>query len=329
MVQFSMKPQKIEISYKTIIFTVLVAIGLGVLWILRDLILLFFVCFLLMEALNPTVTKLEKLKIPRTLGIFIVYLIVIAVISFSIAGIVPIFIEQTSGLVQTLPNTLQNIKIFGTSAIDFSTQFKLLESLPSEVAKAALSVFSNIFTGLLTLVITFYLLHERRHFDRYIVKIFGAKGQGKATKIINLLETRLANWVNGELLLMTVIGLMSYVAYLFLGLNYAVPLAIIAGLMEIVPNIGPIITTGIAGLVALTISPLTALLTILAGMIIHQSENNFITPKIMKETVGLHPLVTIMAIAIGAKLAGIPGAVLAVPIFLTIQIIAGVLIEKD
>jgi len=323
-----MKLQKIEISYKTIIFTAIVVLGLAVLWLLRDLILLFFTCFLLMEVLNPAINKLQRIKIPRILAIFIIYVIAIAVFSFSIASIVPIFVEQMSGLIRTLPTTLQNIKIFGTSAIDYSTQFKIIESLPAEVAKAAVSIFSNLFTGLLTLVITFYLLLERSHFERYIEKAFNENGRGKALKIINLLENRLASWVGGELILMLIIGILSYIAYLILGLPYALPLAFIAGLLEIVPNIGPIITTGIATLVAFNISPVIAFATVIAGLTVHQLENNFITPKIMKETVGLPPLVTILVIIIGAKLAGITGAVLGVPIFLTFQIIFGVLFEK-
>lgn len=323
-----MKPQKIEISYKTIVFTVLLLLGIYTTWFFRDIILLLFVCVLLTEALNPTVSKLEKLKIPRTLAIIMVYLVVIAIIGVSIAGIVPIFVEQTPGLIQAIPQALQNIKIFGASAIDFSSQFKLIESLPSEIAKTAVSLFSNLLTGLLTLVITFYLLHERKKLDDYTAKFFGENGREKFIRIITLLEKRLGSWVTGELMLMTIIGLLSYIAYFILGLKYAVPLAIIAGLLEIVPNIGPILTAVIAGLVGFTVSPLTALFAVLAGMIIQQTENNFITPKVMKETVGLNPLVTIVVISMGAKLAGVVGAILAVPVFLTIQIIVSVFWEK-
>jgi predicted PurR-regulated permease PerM len=127
---------------------------------------------------------------------------------------------------------------------------------------------------------------------------------------------------------MTTIGVLSYIGYLILGLNYALPLAMIAGILEIVPNIGPILTAVIASLVALTISPFTAVLTILFSLLIQQLENNFITPKVMKEAVGLNPIVTIFTIAMGAKLAGIGGAILAVPIFLTIQSVFKVLTEK-
>jgi len=323
-----MKPQRIEISKKTIFFIVMLGISLAVLWTLRGLFFMFFVCFLLMEALNPIVSKLQNIKIPRILAILLVYSVIIAVFSLFVAEIIPIFVEQTSSLVKTLSVTLQNVRIFGNSAIDFSSQFKIIESLPTEIAKAVLSIFSNLFNGLLTLVITFFLLQERPHFNLYIEKLFSEKNHQKAAKVMHLLENRLAKWIGGEFLLMTIIGIMSYLAYLLIGINYAVPLAIIAGLLEIVPNIGPTISTGLAALVALTISPFTALITIISGLIIQQLENNFIVPKIMKETVGLHPLVTILVIVVGAKLAGIPGAALGVPIFITLQVIFEFVLEN-
>lgn len=324
-----MKPQRIEISYKTIIFTILSVLGLLLLWNIRDILLLVFVCFIFMEALNPLINKLESFKIPRALAILVIYLVIVAVISLSIAGIVPLLVEQTTGLVRTLPNTISNLKILGTSAIDFSAQFKLLESLPTEIAKTVLSVFSNIFSGFIIMVITFYLLIERRNFVRYSLRFFGHDFKEKIMKILEILENRLGSWVNGELILMTLVGLLSYVGYLFLGLNYTIPLAIIAGILEIVPNIGPMITTILAGLIGLTVSPLTALLAVIWGIIVQQVENNFITPRVMKAAVGLNPIITILTITIGAKLAGIGGALLAVPVFLTIKTIISVLIKKD
>lgn len=324
-----MKPQRVEISYRTIVFTILSVLGLLLLWNIREILLLIFVCFMLMEALNPTINKLETLKIPRALAILLVYLIIIAILSLSVAGVIPILVEQTSGLIKTLPATLSNFKILGTSAVDFSSQFKLIESLPGDIAKAVLSLFSNLFSGFVAMVITFYLLIERRHFAKHSLHFFGDKAKVKIMKILEILESRLGSWVNGELILMTVIGLLSYLGYLVLGLNYAVPLALIAGILEIVPNIGPIIASILAALVGLTISPLTALLAVVWGIVVQQAENNFIVPKIMKETVGLNPIITIITIAVGAKLAGIGGALLAVPVYLTIETVVSVLMKKD
>lgn len=320
-----MKPQRIEISYKTIIFVIVSVLGLALLWSIKDILLLLFICLILMGALNPTVSRIEKLKVPRPAAIILVYILIISVFGLALAGLVPLLKNQTSELLRILPSTLQSIQIFGLSAVDLSSQFKLLESIPGEIAKTVLSLFSNIFSGFVILVITFYLLIERHHLDKYSLKIVGSKGQLLISKIFNRLEGRLGSWVNGELILMTTVGLLSYIGYLVLGLSYAVPLALIAGLLEIVPNIGPIIAVVLAALVGLTISPWVALLTIVLGIIIQQAENNFLVPRIMKATVGLNPIITILTIATGAKLGGVGGALLAVPVYLTIETVVSVL----
>jgi len=323
-----MKPQKIEISYKTIIFTVLFLISLVLIWQLRGIFLLLFLCFIFMQALNPTVSRLEKLKIPRFVGILLVYFLILIGISFAAAGIIPVLVEQTTSLIETLPNTISNINFWGIKPIDISSQFKLLENLPSNIATTLFSIFSNIVSVFVFFVLTFYLLIERKNLDKYAVPIFGQKNQDKVILIMNELEKRLGNWVNAQLFLMLTIGVLSYIGYLVIGLNYVVPLAIIAGLLEIVTNIGPTIATVIAAFVGLTVSPLTALMAIAWGIIVQQLENNFIVPKVMKATIGLNPLVTILLIASGAQLGGVAGAVLAIPTYLTISTIVSVLNKK-
>ncbi|PIZ60922.1 hypothetical protein COY20_00730 [Candidatus Shapirobacteria bacterium CG_4_10_14_0_2_um_filter_40_12] len=323
-----MKPQKIEISYKTIIFTVLFLISLVLIWQLRGIFLLLFLCFIFMQALNPTVSRLEKLKIPRFVGILLVYFLILIGISFAAAGIIPVLVEQTTSLIETLPNTTSNINLWGIKPIDISSQFKLLENLPSNIATTLFSIFSNIVSVFVFFVLTFYLLIERKNLDKYAVPIFGQKNQDKVVLIMNELEKRLGNWVNAQLFLMLTIGVLSYIGYLVIGLNYVVPLAIIAGLLEIVTNIGPTIATVIAAFVGLTVSPLTALMAIAWGIIVQQLENNFIVPKVMKATIGLNPLVTILLIASGAQLGGVAGAVLAIPTYLTISTIVSVLNKK-
>lgn len=320
--------KKIEISYKTIVFTILFLLGLVLLWQVRGLVVLLFISFVFMEALNPAVSRLEKFKIPRPLGILILYIIILTVISFSVAGIVPILVEQTTGLVQTLPETLKNVKIFGSDAIDLSSQFRILENLPGSIAKTAISVVSNVVSGFIILFLTFYLLLEKKNFPKYGLEVFGETGKEKMIAIIERLEARLGSWVSAEFFLMTIIGVLSYFGYTILGLRYAVPLAIFAGLLEAVPSIGPTVATALAALVGFTASPLTGVLAIIVGTIIQQLENNIIVPRIMKQTVGFNPLVTILLIAAGAKLGGVIGAILALPVFLTIETISKVLINK-
>lgn len=324
-----MKPQKVEISYKTIIFTVLFLLSLVAVWQLRSLILMCFLCFIFMEGLNPVVTWLQKFKVPRVVAILIVYAFIVAAISFSLAGLIPALVEQSTNLIKALPSLSKNINIWGLNPIDLSSQLKILENLPGNIATTAVSVFSNLISVFVFFVITFYLLLERKNFEKYLIQAFGEKNQPKALEIITQLEKRLGSWVSAELFLMLIIGILSYIGYLIIGLNYALPLAIIAGLLELVPNIGPTVAAILAGLFGLTTSPLTAILAVLCGVIVQQLENNFIVPKIMKETVGINPLITILLIASGAKLGGIIGAIIAVPVYIMAEIIIKTLNNKN
>jgi predicted PurR-regulated permease PerM len=315
-----MKAQKVEITYRTIIFTVLFLISLLVLWQLRPLILTVFLCFLFMEGLHPAVNWLEKTKMPRVLAILLVYLFIIAALSFSVVGVIPDLVDQSTVLIKNLPAALKNIDILGLNFIDFSSQLKILENLPGSITSLVVAIFSNLLSIFVFFVITFYLLLERKNFDKYLKSIFGQKSL-KAITIFNQLEKRLGIWVGAQLTLMLIIGILSYLGYVIIGVNFALPLAIIAGILELVPNIGPTIASILAGIFGLTISPITGVLAVIWGIIVQQLENNFIVPKIMKEAIGINPLITILLIASGAKLGGVVGAVIALPLYITIETI--------
>jgi len=120
---------------------------------------------------------------------------------------------------------------------------------------------------------------------------------------------------------MIIIGLLTFIGLTLLGIDYALPLAIFAGFLEIIPSFGPFISAIPAVLVGLLISPLMALAVIALYFLIQQVENNFIVPQLMAKECGLNPLVTIIALIVGFKLGGVIGAILAVPVVLLIEII--------
>jgi predicted PurR-regulated permease PerM len=282
-----------------------------------------------METINPVITRMEKLKIPRLLSISIIYLVVLAILFFAFAGIIPILVEQTTGLIKTLPSIIQHTNFFGLSAIDLSSQFKILEPLPGDITNLAVSVLSNIVYAIVIIMITFYLILERKHFNRHFNNYFGEKVGSKITKVIDQLEVRFGSWINAQLIVMLIIGILSYVIYLILGLKYAVSLAIIAGLLEIIPNVGAIIAIAFAAIIGLNTSLSMALLVVAFCTTLHLIVNNIIVPKILKETCNINPVVTILLLVVGAKLGGVVGVILAVPIYMTIEVIYKVLSNKD
>ena len=312
--------KKVEISHRTIIFTVLFLISLYFLYQIRQILVVLFISFVLMSAFNPAVNKLEKLKIPRLLGIIIVYLLVILALGVSIAGVIPPLVDQTATLISRLPDYFQSLRLPAIDQDIISSQISQLGSIPANLLKLTVSIFNN-FTALLVIaVVTFYFLIERKNLDHYLAVLFGGDGKDKAKTFIDKLEHRLGGWVRAQLTLMVIIGVMSYIGLRLLGIEFALPLAILAGILEIVPNIGPVLSAIPAVLAGLVISPLMGLAVVALYFLVQQLENTLIVPQIMARGVGVRPLVVIISLAIGLKLGGLVGVVLAIPFMLLLRI---------
>jgi len=317
--EMAAKIQKIEISYKTIVFTFLFLITLWFLYQIRDILLLLFISLILVGALNPIVNRLEKCHFPRWLAIILIYFILFGIFIISVVGLIPTLIDQTSHLAQIVIGWLNEASYLGFSSNNLKNQIQELSGLPTQIFKLALSVFSNILSLFAILLVTFYLILEHKNLDRYLFFLFGPEGKKKSKKLINRLERKLGGWVRAELFLMTIIGVLSYLGFRLLNLRFALSLALLAGVLEIVPNIGPVLAAAPAVLIGFLRSPLTALLVAAWTFLIQQLENNLIVPRVMQKSAGVNPLITILTLAIGFKLAGVMGAILAIPIFLMIE----------
>jgi len=317
-----MEAQKIEISQKTIIFTVGLLLSLWFLYQVRSIVFLFFVAFILMTAVNPLVKLANKIKIPTILVMLLIYFGLIALVSTVIASLVPALVQQTKEVTLLVPTYMQNLGDMFNTKFDPNVVGGYLNSIPSNLLKIAAGLFSNIINILALFFMSYYLVLERPKLHRYFMRFFtNHDAEIKAETLVNAVEQRVGGWIRGELILMSVIGVMTYVGLVLLGVPYALPLAVIAGLLELVPNLGPTIAAVPAFIIGLNVSPIIGVGTLILAVIIQQLENNIITPKIMQSATGTQPLVTILVLLAGFTLGGIQGAVLGMPVFLTIQTI--------
>jgi len=276
-----------------------------------------------MSSLNPLIRKLESRKIPRWLAITLIYLVVLIFFVFAIWGLVPPLVDQTSNLINQIPDFFRQFSFLGIDEKVFASQLSELTSVPANIFKFVSGIFSNIIEIFAMAVITFYMLLERGSLDRYLTVLFGEDKEKEIEKIIDKIENKLGNWVRGELFLMLIVGILSYVGFLIIGINSALPLAILAFLLEIIPNIGPTLAAFPAIIIGLTISPYHALAVAGWCFLVQQIENSILVPRIMKRVAGVNPLVSILALAIGFKIAGIGGAILAIPTFIALEVIVG------
>lgn len=310
---------KIEVSYRTIIFAVVFLAGLWALIQIRDILFLLFIAFLLMTAIRPLVVILERIRIPRIMSILLVYAVVFGLFGVSLAGTIPLLVTQSTRLITDLPSFAARVLPFWN--IDVGTLTRQIAPISENIVKVTVGIFSNIITTLTVLVFTFYFLLERPRASQTLSPLVGESMTNRTLDILRQIERRLGAWVRGELLLMVTIGVLSYIGLSILHVDFALPLAIIAGVLEIVPTIGPIVSAIPAVLVALAVSPFLALTVVALYFIIQQVENNLLVPIVMKKSIGFSPLVTILSVMIGGRFAGVVGAILAVPLVLVLQII--------
>jgi predicted PurR-regulated permease PerM len=313
--------QKVEVSHRTIVFTVLFLLFLYVLFQIRQILTVFFIALVLMSAINPIVVRLEKMRVPRILGILLVYLLIFGVLGLIVAGLIPPLVAQTTVLLNRLPVYIRNL---GLPALDhnfLANQLNQVGTLPANLLKITVGVFNNILAVFVLFVITFYLLIERKNLKDYLHFLFGTNGEKKAQKFIDSLEKKLGGWVRAQIILMLIIGMMSYLGLRLLGIDFALPLALLAGVLEIIPNVGPTISAIPAVLAGLAISPIMGLAVAALYFLIQQFENTVILPQVMARGTGVNPLVALVSLVIGYELGGVVGVILAIPAVLLIEVL--------
>jgi len=339
----------VDFSVGTILkILLLVFLAAGVVQIaglMVDILVILFLAFILTSAFDPLVDRLEDYHIPRFLTILICYVIILGLLSWAIAYYTPILASQLVDLAKNIGKWINDITTNGISDIPFfdrlephinfflqsvtpaaaisSLQQTLsgfannLTSLTTNTVKAVFSVFGGFISALIVLVLTFYMVVDRDGLSKFVRSLLPAKYEEYAITRIEKVREKMGAWVRGQLLLCLLIGGSSYMVLTLLGIKFAASLALLAGVMELVPIAGFFISGIPAVLIALFHSPWSALGVLIAYIVIAGVEANILVPLIMRKAVGLSPIVVILALIIGGKLLGVIGILIAVPIVTT------------
>ncbi|MEK7061994.1 MAG: AI-2E family transporter [Patescibacteria group bacterium] len=321
----------IDISWLSILKIISALLAVWLIWSVQDIIILFFIVLVLVAALSPVVDAWSK-KMNRTLATLLVYLLILACLILIGFVIIPPVVAQIKNLSYDLPYLSQQIfPVFGAwrEVIDFSTQS--LTTLASQLQSVSSSVYSTTvgfiggIIGIFTvLVLTFYLLLEEQGAKKLLNKYLPIHNREIYIDIMQKVGLKMGAWMRGQLFLALIVGIIDYLGLVIIGIPYALTLGVWAGITEIIPYIGPILGAIPAIIIALTISPIQGLLVLIFFVIVQQVESNFLVPKVMQKAVGLSPVIIILALLIGGKLAGILGVVLAVPV----AAVVGVFIQE-
>ncbi len=312
---------KIEISARTIVFTVFFLLLLKLLWLARDLIFSLFIAFIIMSAVKPLVRSLEKLRIPRPVSVLFIFILFILLIGYVFYWLLPPLILDAASFFKNLPQILKKLTPGFLPYLNFSSFGQYLPDVTNQFFNFVKNAFSNAFFLISTIFFSFYFVIEEDFIKKFLIRFFDEKQTQTVSLIFAKVEERLRAWFWGELFLMLIVGLMTFFGLNLIGVKHAAFLAIIAGLLEVVPNVGPTISAIPAFFVATSQSYFLGLSTIALYFIVQQLENNLIVPVIMQKAVGLNPIVTLIALIIGGKVSGVLGLLLAIPITLFLETI--------
>lgn len=280
-----------------------------------------------MVALRPAVLFLERrLKLPKVLSTVLVYVTFMTLLVLSIGLIVPPLVSELQRLLdsQQIPlfQPIQDeIRNFKFTLRELGALVGSLRSSIDTVVAVAGSAFSGIFAFFTVLVLSFYLLLDRDNLYKRVAWFTKDSRHLKMAKdFVDQVEDKLGGWVRGQSILMLLIGVITYLGLSLFSVPFALPLALLAGLLEVLPNLGPTVAAIPAiALAYLSGGPLMAGVITLFYIIVQQLENNVIVPKIMQSNADVSPLATIVIILIGLKTAGVIGALLSVPVYIVVR----------
>ena len=317
-----------------------VAIVVGVIaftWAAGTIVVLMFVAVILGAALQPVVDWLrDKFPIARGAAILLVYGTFLAITIALAFVIVPIAIEQWGDIMAALPAFLDqarewasNLQSPALSRAIMSVISLASRSLPppdaapqgEEVIAVGVTVAGAVMSLLTLLTVVYFWLTEHARLQRYVLAFFPMHRRARARDVWDQVESRLGRWVRAQLILMSALAIGTGIAYTLLGVPSAVLLALLAGLAEGIPIVGPLLGAIPAVLVAATVSPQLALAVAGVYLVLQIVEGNILVPIVMRNTVGISPFLVMLSVLAGAAAGGFIGALLAVPIAATAEIL--------
>ena len=326
----------IQISSGTIIKALFIALAFVVFYYLRDIVLVVALAVIIASAVEPGTQWFLRRRVPRILAVLFMYFVAVMILVMTFYFLFLPLLNQSAAFLSTLPgylgelqvwNPLQNTQFFASnSAIQgFSQTFSLsqiVEHINTTVSNfsqgffsTASTAFGGILSLLLVIVLSFYLSVESDGVSSFLRIITPIQNEKYVLDLWKRSQHKIGRWMQGQIVLAIVIAMLVFLGLTLLQVENALLLAVIAGMFEIIPLFGPILASIPAVTLALVTSGMSsALLVVGLYIIIHQFENQLIYPLVVRKIVGVPPIISILALIVGYKLAGFVGLLISVPL---------------
>lgn len=328
------KEIRVSLTTGTLVTTLLVILGAYVLWLLRDLVLLVLTAIVIASAIEPGVTFFIRRGLPRFFAALLMYSLVFGSMFALIYFFIPPIVGDAAGFFSTIPQYLNTLPIpssfpglsDATSLLgeenDPGSILSTLSALQSAftatsggVLQLFAAFFGGIFSLVLVIVLSFYFALQETGVDDFLRLIIPVRHEEYAVNLWKRAQKKIGLWMQGQILLSVIVGILIYLGLLIIGVPYALLLAVFTGFAEIVPIFGSLLAGVVAVIIGFSHGGL-ALALIVVGLyvVVNQFESNLIYPLIVKKVVGVPPLLVIVGLIAGGTLAGFLGILLSVPV---------------
>lgn len=325
---------RVSVSAGSVASAILVIAGAYVLWLLRDLLLLVLTAIVIASAIEPGVMFFIRRSIPRFIAALLMYVLVFGSVFVLIYFFFPPIIADAAKFLSNVPQYLESISVpTSFSGIANATDFLgsqhqvqsfvqgllALQGAFSTTTGGVLRIFTSFFGGLfslaLVIVLSFYFALQDTGVDDFLRLVMPAAHEEYAVNLWKRAQKKIGLWMQGQILLSVIVGILIYLGLLIIGLPYALLLAVFTAIAEIIPIFGSLMAGAAAVVVGYSYGGF-ALAAIIVGLyiVVNQFETNLIYPLIVKKVVGVPPLLVIVALIAGGILAGFLGVLLSVPV---------------
>ncbi|MEK3886573.1 AI-2E family transporter [Bacillus sp. FSL K6-3431] len=331
-----------------IMIFLIIWLGTKVSFIFTPLVIIFQTLFppiilagVLYYLMRPVVNLIAK-KIPRTLAILITFIAIGGVITGLVFLVGPKLQTQFDTLIKNFPSYAHVLQEKATNLsqndwfLRLQNDYFSIEKLTSQFEKNAQSLIQNIgstiagtvgFIANIVMVlllipfVLFFMLKDGKQAPKFLMKILPKKHQKEAENVLEEMDDALSSYIQGQLIVSFCVGVLAYIGYLIIGLEYSLVLGVLAMVTNVIPFVGPWIGTFPALIVGLFTSPLQALLVVLVAVVAQQTESNFISPFVMGKALNMHPLTIIFVLLVAGQFGGLLGLILAVPTYALLKVI--------
>lgn len=318
----------IEITLSSFVKAVLFVLLVVGLYAIRDVVAVVLLSIVIASAIEPLVSWLQGRSIPRAVSVIFIYMAVFSVFGFLAYLIIPIFSGEIANFASQVPRYLSDLNkwpaltgLFPSLSDSSSVISGLLQRVESQLTGfasrslgAAADIFGGVMSFVLIIVLSFYLSVQKHGLENFLRIITPLQYENYILDLWRRTRDRIGKWMQGQILLGVLVGVMVFLGLTILRVEYALTFAFLAAVLEIIPIFGPILAAVPPVVLTFFINPTLALVVAALYVVIQQFENHLIYPLVVRKIIGVPALLAILAIIVGGKLGGFFGIVLAVPI---------------